>query len=203
MYDLPHPSELLSSPLTKRTFKTTVKKSVIDYWEKQLRSEVFRPGSETDRLPSLEFFKPSFMSLTTPHPLWTCAGQSPAKVAMATIQALMISGRYRTEKLCSHWSRNRGGNCLLSTSYSEQEDLPHILSSCPALAATREKLYRYTLSYSKQYPAIIPLLQQFCTPGSPQFCQFLIDCSSLPPVILMTQELGKSVLHHLFTITRT
>ena len=143
------------------------------------------------------------MSLSTPHPLWKTAGQSPAKVSMATIQAQMLSGRYRTEMLCSHWS-NRDGTCLLSPLCNqEKEDLRHILISCTALTATREKLTRYTLSFSQQYPLTAPLLLKFCAPSSPQFCQFLLDCSVIPSVILETQQHGMEVLHDLFNVTRT
>ena len=196
LYNLPHPSILLSLPPTKTIFKNLAKKHVIDYWEKILRLEA-------EPLTSLEFFKPAFMSLSTPHPLWKTAGQSPAKVSMATIQAQMLSGRYRTEMLCSHWS-NRDGTCLLSPLCNqEKEDLRHILISCTALTATREKLTRYTLSFSQQYPLTAPLLLKFCAPSSPQFCQFLLDCSVIPSVILETQQHGMEVLHDLFNVTRT
>ena len=122
---------------------------------------------------------------------------------MATIQAQMLSGRYRTEILCSHWS-NRNGNCLISPLCSlEKEDIRHILISCTALTTTREKLARYTLAFSQQYPLTAPLLQRFCTPSSPQFCQFLLDCSVMPIVILETQQHGNQVLQDLFNVTRT
>ena len=68
LYNLPHPLKLLMEPLTKLQFKTLTKKKVIDYWEQKLRSEA-KP------LSSLQFFRPEFMSLASPHPLWTTAGQ--------------------------------------------------------------------------------------------------------------------------------
>ena len=140
----------------------------------------------------------------TPHPLWTTAGSSPSKIAMATIQAKMMSGRYRTERLCRHWSKNEDGFCLLSPSCSKIiEDIPHILSTCTALTATREKLKDFTLQYSNSVPAITQLIITHCTPSSPNFCQFLVDCSTIPDVILATQTNGKEVLYHLFNITRT
>ena len=67
-----------------------VKSNIISHWANKLKVEAAL-------LPSLKSFNPSFMSLTAPHPLWWTAGSSPSKVAMATtIQAQMISGRYRT-----------------------------------------------------------------------------------------------------------
>ena len=65
-YSLPHPSHLLSSPPTSEVFKKLVKKHVIDYWEQKLRHEAAP-------LTSLEFFNPRFMSLSSPHPIWTTA----------------------------------------------------------------------------------------------------------------------------------
>ena len=106
-YHLPHPLTILSTPPTKEKFKKLVKSCIIDYWEVKLRAEAAL-------LPSLEFFNPSFMSLSSPHPLWSTAGSSPSKVAMATIQAQMLSGRYRSQKLCRHWSIHSSGFCLLS-----------------------------------------------------------------------------------------
>ena len=84
------------------------------------------------------------------HDLWTTAGSSPARVAMATVQAQMISGRYRTQQLCSHWSPHTTGFCLLSSSCASTiEDLPHILSCCLALLPARENLQRFSLKLRK------------------------------------------------------
>ena len=79
-YSLPHPATLLSTPPTKEAYKSLVKKHVVNYWE-------------AESLPSLEFFHPSYMSLSAPHPLWRTAGSSPTKVVMATVQARFLSGR--------------------------------------------------------------------------------------------------------------
>ena len=82
-----------------------------NYWEKVL-------WAEASPLDSLEYFHPSFMSLHKPHPIWSTAGSSPSKVAMATIQAQMLSGRYRTQLLCSHWTPGSNKCCQLSPSCS-------------------------------------------------------------------------------------
>jgi hypothetical protein len=196
-YLLPHPLQLLTCPLPKETFKNLIKKRVLSHREQVLRYEAAG-------LDSLVFFKPSFMSLTTPHPIWTTAGSSPAKVAMATVQAKMISGRFRTELLCRHWSKNKLGVCLLSQACSSTvEDLPHILASCAALKETREKLLRFTHNYCTNLPVIRRIVIDLCFPSSPHFCQFLLDCSSLPSVILAVQQHGSIIHDHLFQITRT
>ena len=194
-YDLPHPGQLLSSPPTKEVFKNSVKKHVIDYWEQKLRHEAAP-------LTSLEFFNPSYMSLTCSHPLWRTAAASPTKVVMATVQARFLSGRYRTEALCSHWSSNKEGLCKLSTDCQTPEDTSHILKFCSALAPTREKLMNFTTSYCNSNPVVASLVQQFCKTECRLFCQFLLDCSVLPEVIAAVQKQGEDILLHLFAITR-
>lgn len=196
-YGLPHPLKLLTSPLKKDRFKKMIKSRVIDYWEKTLRAEA-------EPLLSLTYLKPSFMSLTKTHPLWSTAGCSPSKVAMATIQARMVSGRYRTEYLCRHWSSNKTGVCLLSEQCKTTiEDLPHILCHCPALQHTREKLVSYTLSYCKDIPQLGVIMLTFLVPTHPLFCQFITDCSSIPAVINAVQTYGSESLQHFFNVTRT
>ena len=196
-YSLPHPLVLLTNPLTKQQFKKITKSAVVDYWEQKLRAEA-------TNLSSLQFFSPSFMTLVSPHPIWTTAGSSPSKVAMATVQALMLSGRYRTQKLCSHWSQQTSGYCLLAKTCSTSiEDLPHILSKCDGLLPIREKLLRFTLNYCEVNPIIKQIVLPLCQPSNPAFCQFMLDCSVLPQVILLHQFHGNIILQHLFHITRS
>ena len=198
LYSLPHPLQLLSSPVSKSAFRNLVRKKVVDYWECFLRAE-------SDPRTSLTYFRPCYMSITSTHPLFTTAGSSPAKVAMATVQAVMLSGRYRTEALCSHWSRNKRGVCLLSDECSDtKEDIPHIIAHCPALQMTREMLTKFTSGYlEKMPPAARPILTQLCSPENPLFCQFLLDCSSLPAVISAVQTHGHLILRHFFCVTQT
>ena len=198
-YDLPDPLQQLHSPIPKETFKRLVKKNVLSYWEHLLRVEAADP-----RYSSLAFFHPEFMSLTSPHPVWTTCGSSPSKIAMASIQARMISGRYRSESLCKHWSKNKDGFCQLSPSCANTvEDIPHILTSCSGLSTIRDKLIKFTLNYASTVPAIQNLILSLCIPSNPRLVQFLLDCSCLPEVVRATQMYGQEVLGHLFTITRT
>ena len=142
------------------------------------------------------------MSIASPHPVLTTAGSSPSKIAMATVQVVMMSGRYRTESLCSHWSKNKSGVCLL---YSNMvEDLNHILRTCNTLTMHRDKLYQYTMDFSFKLPSDLSfLLLQLCSPSHPLFCNFLLDCSTIPSVISAVQQLGPQVLNNFFTVTHT
>ena len=198
LYDLPHPQTLLCAPaLTKETFKSIVRKKVIGYWENLLRVEAATK-------PSLLSFRPSFMSLASTHPIFTTAGSSPPKVAMASVQAVMLSGRYKTEALCSHWNKNRSGVCLLSDSCANiLDDINHILSRCPALEKTRENLTMYTENYVKTLPSCFQIILQFCSPSNTAFWDFLLDASTQPKVISAVQLHGPLFLQHVFCVTRT
>ena len=122
---------------------------------------------EAHSLKSLTYFTPSYMSLSSAHPVWASAGYSPAKVAMATVQASMISGRYRCDSLVSHWSPKVSGYCSLSPAcHSFREDLRHILQLCPALHETRLKLSDLTLNVSStMLPCVIVILLCYCDPN--------------------------------------
>ena len=190
-----------SAPVSscKEFSQEAYKKNVINYWERHLRAEASDP-----RYSSLVFFNPKFMSLTVSHPLWSTCGSSPTKISMATVQAHMVSSRYKCESLCKHWSKkNTEGFCLLSPSCANiVEDVPHILSSCSGLSEQRRKLASFTSRYAASVPVIMDLILTLCLPSNPSFVQFLLDCSCLPEVIHATQQHGKEVLEHLFLITR-
>ena len=103
-----------------------------------------------------------------------------------------------------HWSKNKEGICLLDKGCQTIEDLPHILLLCPALQPTREKLIKFTLSYCDSIPhPLNAIILSFLTPTHPQFCQFLVDCSSIAEVISLVQLFGRDSLNHLFHVTRT
>ena len=197
-YQLPHPLTFLASPLPKEDFKLLVKKHVINYWEIKLRQEV-------SELSSLKYFQPQYMSLVKPHHLLTTAGSSPYEVTKAGVQAILLSGRYRTELLCRHWSNNPEGFCLTPSCNGQDimEDIEHILASCKSLAPTRVRLAEFTSNYVKNIPVLAQLVLELSQPTHKLFVQFLLDCSAIPSVITLTQLHGKHILSHLFKITRT
>ena len=146
------------------------------------------------------------MSLSRPHPLWTTAGSSPAKVSMATVQAQMISGRYWSEALCSNWSNNKLGVCLISASCTDEtENIPHILYGCPALQPTRDRLKKFSMKYcdNLELAVIKDITTSFLNATVTELCQFLPDCSVLEPDIDAKELYGDEVITHLFNITRT
>ena len=116
---------------------------------------------------------------------------TPPKIAMATIQALMLSGRYRTEALIRHWKKSKSDGCcrLSDACRTNFEDIPHILQHCPALTLVRQKLLLNTSNYCSKLTFIVAteLLLELCKPELALFCQFLcpttnhILCTALWP----------------------
>ena len=121
---------------------------------------------------------------------------------MASVHALLISGRFKTEALCSYWSTNSSGFCKLSDSCQTVKNVEHFLKDCSALDKTRKNLSEFTNSYCTSHPEIKTIVEQYSKPECRLFCQFLIDCSILPEVIASVQSNGEHILTHLFTITR-
>ena len=151
-------------------------------------------------------FRPQYMSLVTPHLIWRTAGHSPFKVAMASVQALFISGRYRCGALTRHWTCPPTDGCceLSSQCINIIEDIPHIIQHCPALQKVRLGLHEYTMNYSSTLPhELMCLLREKCVPSNPSFVSFILDCSSDPDAILLSQQHGESVFEFLFACTRT
>ena len=114
MYHLPHPLHLLQCPPEKHSFKRLVKSRVLDHWESKLRGEA-------ELLPSLNFFHPQFMSLSSPHKIWTIAGNKPYEVSKARVQLFLLSSRYPCAKLTCHWSAEYSDGFCTHPPCKEQE----------------------------------------------------------------------------------
>ena len=90
LYQLPHPITLPQDPLTKITFDKLIKSKIVNHWELKLRAEAAS-------LESAPYFKPEYMSLTHPHPIWTSCGASPFECHKDGITCRMLSGKYLTD----------------------------------------------------------------------------------------------------------
>ena len=193
-YGLPHPLHLINKPLPKFEFRKLARSKVVDFWESKLRSEA-------SSLDSLAYFKPEFHSLLHPHPILWTAGSNPYEVSKAIIQCRMLSGRYRTESLASHWSLNTPGFCLASTCTQIEESLEHILLHCPSYHPARNKVVK--LWKSTKSPIILQLTNTVLAGSSANLLQFILDPSTNPVVIRMSQEYGQEPLKIVFHLTRT
>ena len=193
-YDLPHPLIILDTQPDKKTYTKLINSKVISYWEKRLRGEAAL-------LSSLIYFKPEFMSLKDPHPIWSTAGSNPYEISKAIQQARFLSGRYRTESLTKHWSMNREGFCQSPTCNSVVETVEHILIHCRAYTSCKKSLY--SLWVSTPNPIVLGLVLEALSSETAYLLQFILDCSVLPTVINATQKYGFMILEELFYLTRT
>ena len=198
LYQLPHPLVLLHQPLAKEAFKRLVKSKITDHWETKLRSEA-------SFLKSLPCFHPQYLSLTSPHKLWTAAGPKPYEVSKARIQLLFLGSLYPCGSRIRHWSlSNPEGFCSFSSCWSQHvvETPEHILLHCPAYLNTRMTM----VSLCIQMPCNISLglVTYFLTSNSTKLMmQFLLDCSAIPDVIISAQNFGDQVYSNLFYLSRT
>ena len=194
-YSLPDPLLIQQSPPTHYYWKNLTKSKVLDWWQVKIQGEA-------KHLYSLEFFKPSFMSLSSTHPLWTSAG-SPFEVSKAVISARMLSGRYRTDRLARHWSSsNPEGLCRLPGCVGEQGSLSNILLHCPALAEARAKCISHWSAFLVPRPWLYPVVSHHTLHGDHLHLQFLLDPSTLP-LVISTARSHPDIISSCFYLART
>ena len=196
LYGLPDPLLILQSPTTKFAWKNLCKSRVIDWWEQHIRGQAAL-------LPSLVHFKSSYMSLTTPHPIWTTAN-SPYEISKAVISARMLSGLYRTDYLTRHWSsRNPSGHCTLPGCDNQQiGTLEHLLLHCSALAVARGRVIQLWANHMVSNEVLLPIVAHHTTHNPDLHLQFLLDPSSLP-VVISASRANKEILGSCFYLSRT
>ena len=97
-----------------------MKLNVLEFWQEKLRGEARKL-----QLNSLAYFKPDFMSLSKPHPLWTTCGASSYETNKACVQAKYLSGRFRTDTLLNHFSSDNSRFCQLHPEQPVVGDLVH------------------------------------------------------------------------------
>ena len=196
LYCLPHPLALLQDPLPKDKFKVMVKSKVLQYWHNKLQDEAAS-------LPSLQYLQAPFLSLTRCHPLWSTMNTSSYQVNQATVQAIMLSGRYRTEYLCRHWSDNHYGYCRTGSCDQVEEQLEHILFHCPMLHNTRQYMFSIWMEKTIYYPALQNIIRRVIVSSPATFCQFVLDLSVTPDIIKLQQIEGSQILTEVFSLTRS
>ena len=197
-YNLPHPLLLLADPPSKQNFSSLVRLNVLDFWQVKLRADARKL-----ELSSLKYFRPQYMSLSTPHLLWTTCGSSSYELNKACIQAKYLSGRFRTEKLLSHFKTGNSEFCQLHPETETVGDLHHHLLDCPSLATSRARIFVYWDKISLTSPECQPILLKMKTTNPEEFIQFILDCSVLPEIVAAAQLHGDHIYSSLFKATRT
>ena len=202
-YGMPDPLAVLQSPADKEYWKRFCKSKVVSWWEEKLRQDV-------PMLPSLVYFKPAFMSLTTVHPLWSLA-ESPFEVQKAASVASMLSGRYVTDYRSRHWSKkNPNGLCQLCLMNDQPEilgTLEHLLLDCPVLSNVRGNMKSLWSNYVQEKPILLSFIESHMKSSSHEekqiFIHFLLDPSSCPEIVRGVQVHGIGLLTDVLYLTRT
>ena len=74
-------------------------------------------------LPS-KFFKPKFMSLTCPHPLWTTCGSNLFEINKAFTVSRMLSGQYISDCHCRTLCNRLGVGIKKSLGFNNWSEMP-------------------------------------------------------------------------------
>ena len=197
-YGLPNPLTLLNQPMTKTKFKSLTYEKIHEFWRRKLCQEA--------AIDSLKFMNCSFTSLTRPHVIFTSLDGNPYQAKAACIQASLLSGKYRTEKVKRFWSGNKEGFCLQKSCLNLNliEDNCHFLLHCLALSEQRRRLAAQASNILASNPVFKPIFDAylFCNDDNLRL-QFLLDCSILPMVIQAYQLFGDYVHNFLFKMTRS
>ena len=195
LYSLPSPLLLLQQPLSKHSFKSLINSRVLDLWQRKLRDEA-QPKI------SLTYFNPFFMSLSTPHPVWTPLSTNAFETNKTVLQTSLLSGRYKSDYLSRHWVKeNPDGLCVLCPEKHLLGTVEHLLVSCTTLFSTRQNITQYWSQYSSEDDALRKLLNAKLSSNTTELVQFLLDPSVVPEVISGCQSQLYN-LDVLFKLTR-
>ena len=196
-YALPDPLVILKDPPSASSLKHKAQQKVLDYWQAKFRDDI-------TRLDSLKMFKSEFMSLSHPHPIWTSAGSSPFETRKATVQARMLSGRYRTCWFRRHWSGDPAGQCKVPGCHGQPGTLQHIATGeSQGLSGALVRATSLWDSFLAQNPILVPIIDKYYRKEN--FLSFLLDPTTKPEVISMNQIHGKQacITEKLCYLTRT
>ena len=197
-YNLPHPLTLLRNPPNKEAFKSLIRNNITDFWQAKLREQ-----SSLLESKSLKYFKPKFMSLNKPHPMYACAVTTYQVNKIVTVSRL-LSGRFRTGSLPRHFYPDKvSGICELCN--QELEDIPHIiLPKCPELKRKAQELLIYAQATLDTCAPAAELFKDIFMQGEDDTLkvQFMLDPSVIPQVIASAQK-DRNVLAVILKITTT
>ena len=195
-YALPDPIQTLVSPPEVKLFKSTVKSAVTSHWHSALMT-MAAP------LNSLRYLRPGFLPLGQgPHPLWWTCQSSPSAVRAATVQAKMLSGRYRSCWLRRHWTHETGA-CRLPGCGMSPGDVAHILcGECPALQEALSQTLTNIQEILSHHPVLLPPVHTALNSDKEALSAFILDPSTDPAVITLVQHQGRGILLPLFRVSR-
>ena len=122
----------------------------------------------------------------------------------ATVQAKMMSGRYRSCWLRRHWS-GESGACRLPDCGQVPGDVAHLLSAeCPALQPYLATTLTHILAMLSPNKDLLSLFVNVVSDNDKESAtSFFLDPSTNPRVIALVQQCGQGpVLEPLFRVSR-
>ena len=144
------------------------------------------------------------MSLSRPHPIWTSAGSSTYEIRKATIQARMLSGRYRSCWLRRHWSGDQTGSCRVPGCSGAPGSLEHIATGqCLGLSSAYTRAGGLWSAFLRENPLFLPIVSFFSLSNGSVFLSFLLDPTTLPQAIELSHKYGPTIFEKLCYLTRT
>ena len=142
------------------------------------------------------------MSLNTPHPLWKTCGNNSYEVSKAVIQARFLSGRYRYDKLSSHFVSGGSPICTLCSNGSIGS-IEHLLQECNVLQNKRSLLINNLKSNNTISDTSKNIIFKYLSLKNDSTIQLILDCSVLPEVIKAKQDENENILEEIFRFTRS
>jgi hypothetical protein len=116
----------------------------------------------------------------------------------------MISGRYRSEDMCKHWSSSKQlGHCLAPTCSGVTGDLEHMLLTCSAFQEVRARLTKLWLDRSTQSPALHQLIKMVLASPPLVQVQFILDPMVFDGIKMLIELYDFPIIEHVLYLTRT
>ena len=197
-YDLQDPIEVLQSAPSKQQWKTAVSRQVKSFWRTKLLLAA-------EALPSLAPLRFTHMSLSCPSPLLTSCSASQYEVQKSTVQLRMASGRYRTCWLRRYWSGDPTGHCQVpGCAPGTPGTLVHLATGqCQGLSAASGAAAVSWAQFSSTRPHLLLISNTMANSEPDAFLSFLLNPSTHPLAIALSQQHGKQVNDELCFLTRS
>ena len=197
-YGLPDPLQVLHTAPSKQQWKAVVSRQVNSFW----RTKLLLAAEE---LPSLAHLRLTHMSLSHPSPLLTSCSSTQLEVQKATVQLRMASGRYRTCWLRRYWSGDPTGHCQVPGCAPETPGtLTHLATGqCQGLSAASSAAAVSWAEFSSSRPHLLPILNTMANSEPDDFLSFLLNPSTHPLAIALSQQYGKQATDELCFLTRS
>lgn len=129
LYNLPSISFLLDNPISKLKWKTQVRNAVSNYWTDKFNSEIADKST-------LKYLDKSELKIGVTHPVWRSLHSTVAEVKKGITKCRILTGTYMLQATKHRFNHQEAPLCKACA--MENEDIIHMLTSCPALHYVRK-----------------------------------------------------------------